>query len=77
MKRTIIGCCLTIVGAFSCIASMIFSGSHLSNVTGWSTPPGKFWTAVGEVGMNFPIIFSSFLFVIGLFILGLEYFKKD
>lgn len=77
MKRTIIGCCLTCVGAFSNVALIIAVGNHVKEIHGWSTPPGKFWTAAYDIGAVFPVVFSLLIFVVGLFILGFEYRNKS
>lgn len=73
MKRTIIGCCLTCVGAFSNVALIITVCNHVKEIHGWSTPPGRFWTAAYDIGVIYPIAVSLLILVIGLFILGSEY----
>lgn len=78
MKKLIIGCCLVIVGAFSDIALLICASYHVSTLSGWSTPPGRFLTAVNETGLFvliIPIIIATILFIIGMYILSKEYLK--
>lgn len=75
MKKTIIGCSLSIVGALGYLAVMIFVGNNL--VSGWGTPPGRFLTTVAKTEMVFPFVVSLFILVIGLGILTVEFFKKE
>ena len=74
MKKTLIGCSLSIVGALGYLAIMIFAGNNL--VSGWGTPPGRFLTTVSETEMVFPFITSLCILVVGLFILAVEFFKS-
>jgi hypothetical protein len=68
MKKTLIGCSLSIVGALGYLAVMIFISNNL--VSGWGTPPGRFLTTVAETDMGFPFIAS-------LCILAVEFFKRE
>ena len=76
MKKIIIGCCLTIVGAFSNVALWICASHHVDTLGSWSTPPGKFMTAITNTGLSvliIPIIIATLLFVLGLYFLFEEY----
>ena len=75
MKRAIIGGFLSLIGTIWELAVIIFAGSNM--VSGWSTPPGRFMTTIIETGMSFPMVVASVLLVLGLVILGIEYFRKE
>jgi hypothetical protein len=75
MKRVLIGGFLSLIGTIWSLAIIIFAGNNL--VSGWSTPPGRFWTTIQETGMTFPFVLAIILLVLGLLIMGIEYFKKD
>lgn len=76
MKKVIIGCCLTLVGAFSNVALFIATSFQVNELSEWTSPPGKFITAMAETGLVFPIIISTILFVLGLYFLFEEYLVK-
>lgn len=78
MKKMIIGCCLTAVGAFSNIALLISLSFHINTLGGWSVPPGKLMCAVESTGASvliFPLIIASILFIMGLYFLFEEYIR--
>jgi len=75
MRKTIIGCCLSTIGALGDLAVMLSIGNNL--VSGWSTPPGRFITTVAAIGLDTPFIISTFILTLGLVILVIEYFKKE
>jgi disulfide bond formation protein DsbB len=75
MKKTLIGCCLSLVGALGYLAVMVFTGGNL--VSGWSTPPGRFLTTVAKLGMSFPLFLSVALLAVGLVILAAEFFRTE
>ena len=75
MKRAIIGGFLSLIGTIWELAVIIFAGNNM--VSGWSTPPGRFMTTIIETGMSFPMVVASVLLVLGLVILGIEYFRKE
>ena len=75
MKKVLIGGFTSLIGTIWCLAVMLFVGNNL--VSGWSTPPGRFLTTVIETGMTFPLIFACALFLGGLLIMGIAYFKKE
>ena len=37
----------------------------------------RFWTTVLETGMTFPMILSLLFLLLGLIILGMEFFRRD
>ena len=75
MKRALIGGFLSLIGTIWALAVIIFVGNNL--VSGWSTPPGRFMTTVTETGMTFPLAVSIILLLLGLVIMGIEYFRKE
>ena len=75
MKRALIGGFLSLIGTIWALAVIIFVGNNL--VSGWSTPPGRFMTTVTETGMTFPLTVSIILLLLGLVIMGIEYFRKE
>ena len=77
MKRTMIGCCLSVVGGFSFTALMITVSAHVSEVGSWSTPPGRAVTAMTEYGMGAAVFLSAAVFLLGFLVLAVEYFRKD
>lgn len=70
MKRTLIGCCLVLAGAMGIIAFSICAA--LTPLSGWSTPPGRFWTAIMEGDLVFPFSVSLLLLILGLILLIIE-----
>lgn len=75
MKRALIGGFISLLGTIWGLAVILFVGGNLSS--SWSTPPGRFWTSVLETGMIFPLVIAALLLILGLVIMGVEYFKKD
>jgi len=75
MKRAIIGGFISLIGTIWGLAIVVFAGNNM--VPGWSTPPGRFLTTIMETGMTIPLVIASLLLLIGLVVLGIEYFKKD
>lgn len=75
MKKTIIGICVSVLGMMGVLAVTVVAGLNMPS--GWSTPPGRFMTAVQDSDIGFLLGISAVLVVLGLVILGIEYFKKD
>ncbi len=75
MKRAVIGGFLTLIGTIWDLAVIIFVGNNL--VSGWSTPPGRFLTTVSKTGMTLPMVVGTILFVLGLLIMKVEFFRKE
>ena len=75
MKKAFIGGFLSLIGTIWSLAIIIFAGNNL--VSQWSTPPGRFFTTVIETGMMIPMIIPVVIFLVGMLIMGVEYFKKD
>lgn len=75
MKRAMIGGVLSLLGTIWGMAALLYTGNHL--VSAWATPPGRFWSTVLETGMTFPLLLAAVLLVLGLAVMGVEYFRKD
>ncbi len=75
MKRVFIGGFLSLLGTIWGLAVLLFAGNNL--VSGWATPPGRFLTTVLEMDMGIPLLLSVVFVVLGVVIMGVEYFRKD
>ena len=75
MKRAIIGGFISLIGTIWGLAIIVFAGNNM--VSGWPTPPGRFLTTILETGMAIPMTIASLLLLIGLVVLGVEYFRND
>lgn len=77
MKRALIGGFLTLTGSIWALAALLTGGAYVEQVTSWWTPPGRYGTALMESGMMAPLVIGGVLFLLGLVIMGVEYFKKE
>lgn len=75
MKKVLIGGFLSLIGTIWSLAVIIFAGNNLAS--SWQTPPGRFFTTIMETGMLTPITIAFVIFLCGILIMGVEYFKKD
>ena len=75
MKRVIIGGFTSLVGSILLMAFSISATSMFKS--GWSTPPGKFLTAIAEADVSFGFWLSVVLIVVGGVIMVCEFRKKD
>jgi hypothetical protein len=79
MKKIIIGCVLTAVGALSSSALLISLSFHINTLGSWSVPPGKFICAIESTGASlliFPLVIATIIFMMGLYFLFEEYLRK-
>ncbi len=74
MKRVLIGGFLSLLGTIWGLAVILFVGNNL--VSAWPTPPGRFLTSVVELDMMLPFVVAILFVLLGLVIMGVEYFKK-
>lgn len=74
MKRVLIGGFLSLLGTIWGLAVILFVGNNL--VSAWPTPPGRFLTSVVELDMTLPFVVAILFVLLGLVIMGVEYFKK-
>ena len=77
MKKAIIGGFLAVIGSIWCLAGLVGAAINVQNVTEWFTPPGRFGTALLQGGMVFPVVLGGILLVLGLLIMGVEYFRRE
>lgn len=75
MKKAIIGGFISITGSIGNLSILIVAANNM--IGGWSTPPGRLLSTVSEIGMTPLMIFSCILVVIGLIIMGVEFFKRE
>lgn len=75
MKRAIIGGFTSLVGSILLMAFSISATSMFDS--GWSTPPGKFLTAIEKANVSFGFWLSVVLIVLGGAIMVYEFRKKD
>lgn len=77
MKRVLIGGFLALIGTIWCMGGLAGSAANVYNVTAWSTPPGRFGTAMLQSGMVWPVVLGGLLLAVGLVVMGVEYFRKE
>ena len=75
MKRVLVGGFLALIGSIWGAAIFIACGMNL--VSGWSTPPGQFFSTISEVGLSRSLMLAVIVTLIGLAILVKEYFTRD
>ena len=75
MKRVVIGGLLLLTGTAGALSILFFAVNNL--VMSYSTFPGRVLCTIEEFGMTLPFWFLVLLVLLGLVILGIEYFKKD
>jgi hypothetical protein len=87
MKRTIIGGVLVLTGTMISLAIFIAAASYAPSITTWQG--SKLWFAifgandfgkevvVDSIFLGFPFIMGIILFILGLIVLGIEYFRKE
>lgn len=76
MKKVLIGGFLSLIGTIWGAAVIIFVSNN-DLASSWFTLIGPFFTTAVELGMVVPMIMSLVLLLIGLWIMSIEYFKKD
>lgn len=77
MKRALIGGFLSLIGSVWALAALLTAGAYVQQVNSWYTPPGRYGTAVLESGMTVPLVVGGVLLLLGLVIMGVEYFKRE
>ncbi|SEB92298.1 hypothetical protein [Paenibacillus sp. GP183] len=86
MKKTLIGSILMFTGALISSAIFITAALYVPNITNWQG--SRLWYAifgakqygnevVQSLFLGVPFIVGIILFVLGLIVLVVEYFKKD
>ncbi|WP_339293175.1 hypothetical protein MKY48_13690 [Paenibacillus sp. FSL W8-0187] len=86
MKKTIIGGILTLTGTIITLCIIIAAAMVVPSVTSWSG--SKLWfmifgakqygnDVVDSLFLGFPFVIGMLLFLSGLIVLGIEYFKSE
>lgn len=66
MKKVITGGFMLISGIFLYIGIHVPAALYITKLTGWTTPPGRYGTAVIDTGGTNAVIISIILSVLGL-----------
>ena len=74
MKRALFGGILTLMGNIWALAVFFIAGNNLEDA--WYPELGKFWTVVIEMHLEFLLVFSAVLIVLGMIILAAELYPK-
>lgn len=89
MKKVLIGVCLLIGGIIETVSIIFIASLSLASTTSWDTSyPSKLFFLIfagcsefhdGTDGLELGVffIFGVALVILGLIVLGIEYFKKD
>lgn len=75
MKKAMIGSIVLFVGAIWITAILYFAVSH--PVSSYFTPPGRLLSTLIFYDLVIPFYISIIFLIVGIVILGLEYFKKE
>lgn len=86
MKKILIGGILMCNGALISLAVLIAAALYVPNITAWSGT--KLWYAifgakqygnevVQSLSLGFPFVVGTILFILGLIVVVIEYFKID
>jgi hypothetical protein len=77
MKRVIAGGFILLSGVILFLGMHISASIFMPNINGWSTPPGRFGTALRESGGYIANIFAIILCILGFFILIYECYLRE
>jgi len=77
MKKIVAGGFLLLVGAIIYLTIHTPAAKLASNLGGWTTPPGRFGTALNEMGGTQPISYSIFLMILGVILILLGAFSDE
>lgn len=77
LKRTVIGGVLSLLGTIWGLAALLVGAAYIENVSEWPTAQGRYVTAIIQSGMMLPLAIGCGLLLLGLLIMGIEYFKKE
>lgn len=87
MKKTIIGGILVLTGTLISLCIIMAAALVFPDITAWSGS-NKFWFIIfgsrqygddvlHSLFLGFPFVVGVLLFIIGLIIIGIEYYKKE
>ena len=74
MKRTLIGCWLTLLGTLWGAGVIIAASQMLVN--SWDPAVGRLITTITEHQLTVPAVVSLAFLILGLLIMAVEFFKK-
>ena len=74
MKRILFGGFLSLTGSLWALGIIFIAGNNLTS--GWSTPPGRFLTTVGEMNLGFAFALSCLCVVAGIVVMALGFVRK-
>ena len=77
MKRVVIGGFLSLIGSIWALAALLVGCAYMDRVGSWSTPPGRYGTAMLASGMAVPLAVGGILLLLGLASMAVEYFRKE
>lgn len=66
---------LSLIGTIWGLAITVFVGNNLVSI--WPNNPGRFLTTVSENRMTLPLISAAISLLMGLLIMGIEYFREN
>lgn len=75
MRRIIAGGFLLLSGVVLYVGVKIAAAIVMPNINGWSTPPGRFGTAIAEINGGFSLVISVLFSILGSVLIVLEIFK--
>jgi hypothetical protein len=77
MKRVIAGGFILLSGIILYLGMHISASLFMPNINGWSTPPGRFGTALSESGGDSASVFAIILCILGFFIIIYESYLRE
>lgn len=75
MKRAMIGGFISLNGSIWMRIVIMCADSY--DLYEWTTPPGKLFTQITESNLTVWFILSAAAIVLGMVLMGVEYFRKD
>ena len=77
MKRVLIGGFFSLIGMLGVLSVFLAAAANMQVLSGWTTPPGRFLSAVSELGFTPILVFSCIVLLTGFVLMGIEYFRKE
>jgi len=75
MKKAMIGGFLALCAAIGNSAVFLTAGNNMAD--SWSVPPGRLLCTIRGLGLTPLLLFFCLLLLLGLLIMGREFFRKD
>ncbi|GIP32786.1 hypothetical protein [Paenibacillus sp. J2TS4] len=76
MKKIWAGGILLFNGVILFLGIYIPAAIYASRLTGWTTPPGRLGTALGEMGGTIPFVCSILMMILGIIFILWESFSR-